>query len=361
MRFRLFGFLLIFLIIFQQPAGPCAPAPPLGSRVEILGESAFIVWDSEKKIEHFIRRATFQSDAKEFGFLVPTPQKPELSELPSEVFDIQNLMAPKIIYEKQKGIRFVVALVAFFLLGSTKTLPPMRPPDVGAPPPVRVVQETTVAGYDAVVLEADNPEALNTWLKDHGYPSSPALQKWFEPYVETKWMITAFKISNPAKGSVSTSAVRMSFHTDHPFFPYREPEMEQTIQNRILQVLMLSQDRMEGKLGENFSENWAGKTKWADRLESKDTAELLNRLKVSMNAKNLWLIDFEDDSSPRPGHADLYFRKAADQSSVVPPPIIMTEDDRIPIPIDLALIVAFLAIFFYRRRSRSRGELTHPG
>jgi hypothetical protein len=355
MRLRLLSFLLVFLLISQQPAGPCAPAPPLGARVTILEESAFIVWDSEKQIEHFIRRATFQSDAADFGFLVPTPAIPELSKLPNEVFEIEHLMAPKTIYEEQKGIRFVSAFLELFLLGAPRKTYGLRAPSSdfvdGAPPPVRIVQETSVAGYDAVVLEADNPEALNAWLKDHGYPSSPALQKWFEPYIAKKWMITAFKISgNQTNGNVSTSAVRMSFHTDQPFFPYREPEMETTNRNRSLQVLMLSKARMEGKLGENFAENWAVETKWADRLEAKDAADLLAQLKISINEKTPWLIDFEDHSSPRPGHADLYFRTSRDQASVVPPPVVITTDERVPIPVDLLLIVGIISFLFYRRR-----------
>src|ERR1019366_3826961 len=44
--------------------------------IRIAEESAIIVWDPVKKIEHFIRRATFDTKSPDFGFLVPTPAVP---------------------------------------------------------------------------------------------------------------------------------------------------------------------------------------------------------------------------------------------------------------------------------------------
>lgn len=69
-----------------RSADACAPAYPPGAAVRIADESAIIVWDQASRIEHFIRRATFASDTPDFGFLVPTPSKPELAEAPDSVF-----------------------------------------------------------------------------------------------------------------------------------------------------------------------------------------------------------------------------------------------------------------------------------
>jgi len=68
-------------------ARACAPAAAEGARVDIVAEEAVIVWDPVKKREHFIRRADFRTDAAGFGFLVPTPAKPELAEASNAVFD----------------------------------------------------------------------------------------------------------------------------------------------------------------------------------------------------------------------------------------------------------------------------------
>ena len=51
----------------------CAAAPHPDERVDVAYEEALIVWDDAAKTEHFVRRATFEGTAYDFGFLVPTP------------------------------------------------------------------------------------------------------------------------------------------------------------------------------------------------------------------------------------------------------------------------------------------------
>ena len=63
-------------------AAACATAPPRGEEVQIAEEEAVIVWDPATRTEHFIRRASFHSTARTFGFLLPTPTTPTLGELP---------------------------------------------------------------------------------------------------------------------------------------------------------------------------------------------------------------------------------------------------------------------------------------
>jgi hypothetical protein len=55
----------------------CAPIMPTGKAVEMATESALIVWDEKAKTEHFVRRASFQTEVPSFGFLVPRPARPE--------------------------------------------------------------------------------------------------------------------------------------------------------------------------------------------------------------------------------------------------------------------------------------------
>lgn len=326
---------------------PCAPAPPDGSFVYIQEESAVIVWDSANKMQHFVRRASFRSNAPDFGFLVPTPSKPDLAEVSNDAFQIlETVMRPRIIEEDDRGIRLTSLIGEFFLLRR-------RYETAGAPPQsVRVLEFKNVAGYDAAILEADDAESLNGWLKDHGYPSSAALQKWFEPYVAMKWKITAFKVAGDRdSGTPATSTVRMSFAADRPFFPYREPESgNEETPARTLQVLMLSDARMQGSLGDGSP--WAGRLRWADRISGTDESKLLQVLGLQKAGlpSGLWLSAFEDPSSPRPGHDDLFFQRSADQSAQVPPPYVIHHDARIPIPLDLLAVIAAVVVFIIRRR-----------
>lgn len=334
------------LVLFAPDLHPCAPAPPPGSFVSIQEESAVIVWDSAKKMEHFIRRASFRSDAPDFGFLVPTPAKPELAEVSNEAFQILGaVMRPRIVVQDDKGFRLTALIGEFFLLRKSET--------AGAPPQsVRVLEFKTVAGYEAAVLEADDAAALNGWLQEHGYPSTPALQKWFEPYVTMRWKITAFKVAGEkAAGAPATSTVRMSFPADRPFFPYREPEAQNSeTQNRALQILLLSDARMHGAIGDGTA--WPGRLQWADRIEPEDETRLLQALGLQNAglASGLWLSAFDDPSTIRPGHDDLYFERAADPSPQVPPPYVIHHDARIPIPLDVLAVLAAITAWIIRRR-----------
>src|SRR4051794_2669758 len=66
----------------------CAAAWRRGEKVRVASESAIIVWDAAGKTQHFIRRARFETKARDFGFLVPTPTRPELAEASDGAFDL---------------------------------------------------------------------------------------------------------------------------------------------------------------------------------------------------------------------------------------------------------------------------------
>jgi len=294
----------------------CAVAPPLNKAVAIADESAIIVWDKALSTEHFIRRATFQSAAHDFGFLVPTPSKPELSEASDAAFsELARVTAPKIVKQAQPaapGCGF----------GCSKA--PERVASM-APENVRVLEEKRVAGYDAVILEAEDATSLAAWLKDHGYEFSDALREWAEHYIKEKWKITAFKVSKEAKeakegATVSTSAVRMTFKTDQPYFPYREPLAQAKASDtppsrRLLRVYFLGTERVEGMLEGAV---WPGRAAWSGEIELADRDKVAEKLKLpaaTMPAK-WWLTEFEDLSSPRPGTSDVIFKHSENQSKI---------------------------------------------
>ena len=219
-------------------ATACAPATPPNKAVEIADESAIIVWDAATKTQHFIRRASFQTDAADFGFLVPTPTRPVLEGVDNEAFtDLARITAPRVIQQKRPS--------GGFSCGCSKVDDARSPMGEALPPTVRILEEKQVAGYQAAVLEADDADALNRWLQEHEYEFTPSLQEWAKPYVAAGWKITAFKVakSAPDAEGVRTQAVRMSFKTDRPFFPYREPApavMNNPQSRRLLRVFFLA-------------------------------------------------------------------------------------------------------------------------
>lgn len=274
----------------------CAPAVRQGDAVDIADESAIIVWDEPAKTQHFIRRASFRTAAKDFGFLVPTPTVPELKEASNLAFSFLNSLTGNGVRSRS----FSAAAAAS-----------------AAASRVTVVAQAKVAGYDAVVLDAQDAKALDAWLRQHGYASSPQLVDWVRPYLERRWKITAFKIDrDPALANRAESvAVRMSFKTDAPFFPYREPLAAPSgasgAQERLLRIYMLATTQMEGVL--DASTAWPGRVAWSKEMDESARTKLFEHLKLPDTAAPgaLWLTEFADASSPRPGASDLTFRATA--------------------------------------------------
>jgi hypothetical protein len=237
----------------------------------------------------------------------------------------------------------------------------MAPP--GAGHTVEVLEEKHVAGYDAKVLRATDAEALAAWLRDHNYESRPALARWLKPYVEKGWIVTAFKIArDPSTGAgsaIGTTAVRMSFTTNEPFFPYSEPDdMRDAKGHRLLRVFFLADRKMTGKLG---AAEWPGQVVWAGRFPAESARTIGPLLKIPGYKvdENTWLTEFEDRSSPRKGEADVTFSVHPDQTPVTRPTRIVYTQRTDPAgkagfaALALGIVGVYLALRFAPKRRRA--------
>lgn len=299
--------------ILTVAARACAPAWPRGEHVRIATESALIIWDEKTKTQHFIRRASFEARVPYFGFLVPTPSQPKLAEAPDELFQrLEDWTKP------EKKTKIVYDDTPPFACAARTTRQ-----NVGR---VQELARQHVAGYDARVLKADDVQALRRWLEEHGYDARPQLMTWLEPYIKSGWIVTAFQIAktDQRQEGLSTQAVRMSFQTDKPFFPYQEPaDLRQGDTGpRMLRIFVLSGQRMQGKLDEPTMQ-WPGKAVWANPLAADQRQALAGQLdsRQAPVPEGAWLTVFDDSSSPRPGSADLFFFPSPDQSRLQREPI----------------------------------------
>ena len=365
----------------------------MGETVQIADESAIIIWDAATKTQTFIRRAAFTTAARDFGFLVPTPEKPELAEAGDEAFTaLQGLTAPRIVTQTAPAAGGGCGCGGM----SANKIVAGRP-DM-APAAVEVLDTKRVAGNDAVVLQTDDAGALTKWLKDHGYASSPELTGWAEPYVKAKWKFTAFKVARddaPAKDgtpksgpadALSLTAVRMTFHTERPFFPYREPSpppepppappvrredgkvmppkgyTDIPPTPRLLRVYFLSESRVRGTLGGVSGKDWStvasARVVWSNKLVDANRESILGQLKLPKETPpaSWWLTEFEDHSSPRPGSDDVYFSADDNQAPVERPPIIQY----VSANVSGGVMCFALAVYLFlprllRRRSRAQG------
>ena len=81
----------------RQTSFACAPAPPSGKPVVNADQTVIIIWDAANKTQHFIRKASFKSEADDFGFLIPSPSQPELDEAGNEAFPfLAKITAPEV-------------------------------------------------------------------------------------------------------------------------------------------------------------------------------------------------------------------------------------------------------------------------
>ena len=313
----------------QTPLQGCAPVLHRGQWVDIRDESALIVWDSTSKTEHFVRRASFETQAEDFGFLVPTPAQPDLGEVDDRVFESAGrLTAPRHVFEQE--IKTVFGFGDLWKFGEkhAPTTEAAMAEKSAARPTVEVLEQKKVAGFDATVLRADDAQALAEWLEAHGYEARPALTRWLQWYVDHHWIITAFKLTRNEHQAVEAKSLRMSFQTDRPFYPYREPEDMRNPSGqgaRTLRVFFLSDQQYEGTLGDEG--NWPASAVWANDIHGM-AQNITSHLKLEdsdlgkslQNAK--YLTEFEDGSFPRPGTDEVYFRPASNQSTRERPPIV---------------------------------------
>jgi len=364
------------LAAIPSAAPACAIADRDGEYAHITTEAALIVWDESSKTEHFIRRASFESTAYDFGFLVPTPSKPDIEESDDEVFTrLADITKPKIEHRTRTAS---LGCSAFAMKSDAASEAGPRGDGV------MVLQQKRVGDHDVVSIKFDpkagTPEegsrALADWLVRFGYGFGDKLKEWVAPYVKNDWVITAFRIAGdpeaePKRGATARGGrspggthtlrakpVRLTFKTEKPFYPYREPADQRDAERskaRLLRVYFASTQRYAGTLGDNGF--WPGVTVWADKLQDTEKADVIAKAKLPANAgpEKWYLTEFGDNSTPRPGTDEVYFAPSADQSPVAKPPIVVWQDSFTPWYIGLAVClglpaITFLAIVLLRKR-----------
>ena len=278
-------------LLANTPSKGCLTLASTGKTVSISGEEALIVWDAAHQREDFVRRADFQTNAKDFGFLVPVPSTPRLTEVDQTVFDIVH----KYIAPETRGMALSKAAAV---------------PSANA---VDVVSRQEVAGYDTSVLAASDSAKLEQWLRENHYQVPGGFQDWVKPYVDAGWKLVAFKMTKPDDGvAVSSKLVRISFQTDRPYYPYREPrESTQPLPTgRQLRVYVLSSTPVDAIFG-------TANTRWVGYRLSPHSNINRNYLeqtatRLSMKRSDLpstpTLSTFFDNSSPRIGTNDVWFQ-----------------------------------------------------
>ena len=280
----------------------CSGVGPPGKPVVFGDQTNIVIWDEAHHTEHFIRNANFRSGADNFGFIAPTPGKPELHEASNKAFYTLASLAPVIAFARGGG---------GFGGGSLKGSRSLE---------VQVIQEADVAGFHATTLFSRSAQAINDWMNEHGYISTPEVEKWAERYCSRGWYLTAFKVVDTTKLAASTGTVRMTFRTSKPFNPFYVPSSNILVNKKgTLRVYFVSVGDYDAKIGR--TETWQV-PQWTAQIPEATSALLAKQVKIPAEAipDNVQVETFVDNDFPRPAADDIYFtkRRPIRSSAVVP-------------------------------------------
>jgi len=321
-----------------RDARACAPAWHGDAQVQVADESALVVWDAAVKKEHLIRIATFEGMPSSFGFLVPVPTTPELATADESVFDSLERF-----WEARRPVETEHDFAGFGSLFGTKS----AAPELSAAS-VQVVTTQRVGGMDAAVLEANSVNAVSEWLRENDFDYRTQLVDWLTPYIQASYKIVAFKYAKDAgTPRVGSRAVRISFSTPRPFFPYREPADASRVGDQRFRLYAVADTSLLAKVGGSPGE-WSANVRYSGPLRGID-------LPFSRIAEP-WGTFFEESAAKRSGNGDLYLEATPRQRLVTATP--RTERSEVVIPLELlfGLLVAGVAGVLFVRRQREPDE-----
>lgn len=198
--------------------------------IQEAAQKAAIFYTSGK--EDLYLSTSFKGDAKEFGWIVPTPTKPEIKKAPKNIFTkLAEYTVPKDnFYEK---------VIDFFFHRSDYSysgLPEMDA-SVGAPlsaveksaPKVTVYEEKQVGAFDSAVLKAETAKDLTQWAEENNFILPKEGKEVIDEYTQKGWFFTVMKVSNDYQTSKTTSdlktgaitPIHLTFETAEMVYPLK--------------------------------------------------------------------------------------------------------------------------------------------
>lgn len=201
------GFVLSSRPMLAHACGGFFPSTKAESkrRASLALEQTLIIFDAERHREHFVREVVFRTSRTMFGFVIPTPTRPEVARAAKNPFPVLRTYLP---YEVRPGT------------GSGQGFGSGR----GG---VQVLEAKKIGSFTAFVLAADDAGALADWLKKNHLVSTPEADVWLAHYVRMKFFYVAMRYDPPAEeqgGRTAAETMRISFDTELAYYPYFEPD-----------------------------------------------------------------------------------------------------------------------------------------
>ncbi len=208
--FRYF-FLFLLCLILLSPLDSLADGvffPPPDYYIGQASQQGVIIYD--KGIETLILSSTFYGDAKDFGWVIPTPTRPEIDQSTDEIFiALSDLTGRTIALNRKQS-----------LLGDKEEASETK---------VKIVETKQVGIYDVKVILASEASSLAKWLSDNGFQFPKESSYVLEDYVQYNWFYTVAKVRpeliwpgmEKEMKSGHISPLKLTFKTDKIVFPLK--------------------------------------------------------------------------------------------------------------------------------------------
>jgi hypothetical protein len=284
-----------------EPAQACggffsARAPTDERRPALAYEQALVVFDAERGREHFLREVVFRSGGERFGFVVPTPTRPEVASVRVSPFERLRTLFP---FEEPVGGDAPRGAVA-------------------AGRGVTVLEVKRVGSFTSFVLAADDPTALAGWLTREKLTSTPQADAWLAHYVAMGFYYVAMRYDPPPGETAPrdrAETVRISFDTPLPYYPYREPDPpdpEPSSEPRMLELWLVSSRRFVPVAAQRRSDSttWVRPFAEGQRFAPASRSSLESALgeeRGLLPAGELVMQRFMDQKRSRRGYGDVVF------------------------------------------------------
>ncbi|MFH1236390.1 MAG: DUF2330 domain-containing protein [Parcubacteria group bacterium] len=205
-------FILLTVVVIISPSMVIADGmivPPPDYWMRETDQKAVIFYD--QGVETLVISASFQGNAEDFGWVIPTPAMPTVARGSDELFtSLQELTGQTYQYEQPLSRHGGADDVS---TGS-----------------ITIVETKQVDYYDVTVLTSDDKDALVSWLKENKYEFPTSASYILDSYIENGWFFVAMRV-NPQSlewlnvgerlRSGHATPVVISFPTQNIVYPLR--------------------------------------------------------------------------------------------------------------------------------------------
>jgi hypothetical protein len=267
-------------------------------RPSLAREKVLIIHDAVHGQQHFIREVAFRKADETFGFVVPTPTRPEVAKVEKNPFG-------------KLRERFPFKPEPRATMGVGK---PYGGPS-GSWEGVEVLSVEKIGSFTAFVLAATDANALAGWLKENQLTSTPETDRWLEHYVRMGFYYVAMRYDPPARpqaeddAGIAAETIRVSFATPIAYYPYLEPEHKRADASpRLLELWYVGTDPVipVARVGSNWTRPMMAGKDYERKRESVE-ASLDDELEELLPSGELVVQTFQDQKLNRHGYHDILF------------------------------------------------------